>query len=552
MTCDREDLDISETWARIKSAHDSEDVIITVGTGVISAEEEKTMGLVGEHDYAVQQLDDSDGVRKLLLKNPWFNGPELRMAGWSLPGRSRVNLSTAAVCPNAVQGEDVGQTNGLLWVALEDVAQSFESMYLNWNPALFRHRQDHHFAWKIPPAFYTAALTENPQFSICSSTGDSIWILVSRHFSDAELEIARQKTGSMASVSGRLGFMSLLIFDNDGKRVQVGEGWVYRGAFVDSPQTLARFDASPGKPYTVVLDQHGFPLSSYTFTMSLFSSSTLQVRQAVEPMTHATERFGSWTRRTAGGNASHTTYFLNPQFSLTLSQPSPLCLLLCPADRDVHVHVDLVWAGGERATTVRAKDLLVSSGEYRRGCAVADLPRLEPGVYTVVCSTFEAGQQAEFALRVTSMVPVTLKAVPADAAGRLRTSLTAFQIKEGEEKRRASLSVSRLTRACISVRAAPFHGSEQATRHSSVLLIRLSVVHGQGPEETTIAISGDGEYQETTTALRTNEFDLEPDRIRQEGLWLVIESLGARGGRQAIEGDIFSDCDVQIGPWEQC
>lgn len=67
--------------------------------------------------------------------------------------------------------------------------------------------------------------------------------------------------------------------------------------------------------------------------------------------------------------------------------------------------------------------MVSSSGEYRRGCALADVPMLEPGAYTMVCSTFEAGQTAAFAVRVASMAPVTLDPIPADAAGSLRAPL---------------------------------------------------------------------------------------------------------------------------------
>lgn len=71
-----EDLDVDETWVRVKTAHESHDVVVTLGTGRISAEEERLMGLIGEHDYAVEDLDVSDGgTRRLLIKNPWCDAP---------------------------------------------------------------------------------------------------------------------------------------------------------------------------------------------------------------------------------------------------------------------------------------------------------------------------------------------------------------------------------------------------------------------------------------------------------------------------------------------
>lgn len=175
-------------WTRVKNAHDCEDVVITVGTGQISSDEEDSMGLIGEHDYAVLKLDDSSGPRKLLLCNPWRNGPELKMTEWPVSQSDSISLSAAEASDTTKlnRSEDMGP--GLLWVSLEDVAQTFESMYLNWNPSLFRYRQDHHFRWDIPPACFLATLAKNPQFCVTVPSGGLVWILISRHFVDGSLE----------------------------------------------------------------------------------------------------------------------------------------------------------------------------------------------------------------------------------------------------------------------------------------------------------------------------------------------------------------------------
>ncbi|KAH6890297.1 hypothetical protein B0T10DRAFT_315346 [Thelonectria olida] len=548
----REDLDINAIWKRIKGAHDSEDVVVTLGTGRISAEEEDILGLIGEHDYAVMDLDIVDGNRRLLVKNPWSNGPVWKRSDpASTPpdlnlAELQIDLSQSSQGPHRAQ-----PAAGSFWMPLEDVVQHFESMYLNWNPALFAHRQDNHFPWRIPPARFASSLVRNPQYALQCPGGGPVWILISRHFMDAELQIARTRTDSMAAVSRQLGFMSILVFDNKGHRVQVGDGEVYRGPYVDSPQTLARLETSPSKWYTIVLDQHEFPLPEYTFTFSFFSQEPVQVNKAGDAMAHSKEVSGSWTRRTAGGNPACSTYFQNPQFKLRLSQPSPLSVLLSTNNQDVHVHVDLVWAQGKRVTALKSRDLLASSGEYRRGCSVADVLHVDAGVYTVVCSTFDAGQTADFALRVSSMVPVTLEPIPADAAGRLRTPLKPFRLSEGEELRRAPLSVSWLTRMSVTARSVVRPGSQPAAgRSSSTLVIRLSVVHGWAPERTLVAVSGDGEFQEPKAGMRTPELDMEPARIHREGMWLVMESMGTHNVAEDIEVELHSDAPVHVGPWE--
>ncbi|KAM4055400.1 calpain family cysteine protease [Hirsutella rhossiliensis] len=527
----REDLDVDETWARVKAAHESHDVVVTLGTGRISAEEERLMGLIGEHDYAVEDLSLSDGgARRLLIKNPWCDAPLV--------------MGTERLEP---RGSNVHNTT---WMALEDVAQHFESMYLNWNPGLFSHRQDHHFAWEMPPKNLCASLVRNPQYTLVSTAKGPVWVLVSRHFVDAELDIARKRRGSMAAVASELGFMSILVFENQGNRVQVSGGESYRGPYVDSLQTLARLEAGPRQRFTIVVDQQELPLASYTFTVSFFSHAPLEIKAAEEKMSQFQEQSGSWSRRTAGGSSSCSTYYQNPQYRLSISKSTPLSVLLSTDNRDVHVHVDLVWARGGRVTALRARNLVASSGEYRRGCAMAEVLTLEPGHYTLVCSTFEAGQLAAFAVRVSSMAPVTLDALPANAAGMLRTPLTTLNLAQGGGKRRAPLKASWLTRASVSIHGILLPDAEDGGRQASSLLIRVSVVHGRGPEQVTIAASGEGQFLEPAADLRTADFDMEPARIHREGLWLVIECIGSHHVVWAIDGEILSDSPVQVGAWE--
>ncbi|RCI13701.1 hypothetical protein L249_7894 [Ophiocordyceps polyrhachis-furcata BCC 54312] len=528
-----EDLDVEETWARVEAAHKSRDVVVTLGTGRVSTDEERLMGLIGEHDYAVEDLDSSGGVtRKLLIKNPWRDAPLILGAG-----------------KTKSQSSDRDNTT---WITTEDVAQHFETMYLNWNPGLFSYRQDHHFTWEMPPKYLATSLVKNPQYAVSSARGGLMWILVSRHFADAELEIARSRRGSLAAVARQLGFMSILAFDNEGKTAHISGSEMYRGPYVDSPQTLARLQASPGKKYTLVVDQHELPLPKYTLTMTLFSNSPLQVNPAEERMSHVEERTGSWNRRNAGGNSSGSTYNRNPQYRLVLRDPTPLSILLSTDNREVQVHVDLVWARGERVTTVRVKDLVFSSGEYRRGCAIANVPILDPGTYTLVCSTFETGQFATFAIRVSSMSPVVLELLPVEAAGRLRTSLSNFQPVRGEGGARAMLRASWLTRASISVHNVLLPDMANGARHAASLLLRVSIVQGWGPEQVTVAASGGGQFREPTADLRTGDFDMEPVSVtkQQDGMWLVIECIGSHQTVWAVDGEILSDSPIQVGVWE--
>ncbi|KAI1337785.1 hypothetical protein F5Y15DRAFT_143905 [Xylariaceae sp. FL0016] len=558
-----DDVDWNATWKRVKKAYDYGDVVVTLGTGRLSSDEEEAMGLAGEHDYAVLDISEKADHRRLLVKNPWCDGLVWKGVGSSSKGYT----------PDDDE-HPVKLKPGSFWISFDDVTQNFESLYLNWNPSLFTQRQDHHFSWPLPDANMIGSFAHNPQYSFTAATDDQVWILLSRHFQDEELDIALKRTSSstLAAVSNMLGFTSLYIFASDGKRVQLGDKSVYRGPFVDSPQTLAPFEAKKGTSYTVVVASQDLPLPTYSFTLSFFSRSTLNVAPAQHPLKHYTEVQGSWTRRTAGGNSESATYLTNPQFRLALTQAGPLSLLLSTANQDIPVHVDLVWASGQRVTAVTVRDLVGTSGDYRRGCAVADVANVDRGTYTVVCSTFEPGQLGDFTLRVGSDIPCALTPVLADAAGRLRNNLPLLTFRAGETAKRAMLSVARLTKASVVVtrRSSTYSPVQSGTSTPrSHAAVRLTLETGRGPNKHILASTSTGpsaivtsseqvEFREVGLGLRTGEFDVDPRVTRGQGLWLVVETMGtgtgivgdAGGGGEALAVEVLSDGHVAVGAWE--
>lgn len=566
----------------------------------------------------------------MLLKNPWCDGLVWKGYGSSTtinaevypppsPTMSRAPSSQLLPAAGAADGKYRSVAEGMtgtFWISFSDVVQNFESLYLNWNPALFTERQDHHFVWDLPSRAMQRSFAHNPQYSFVAPSSGAVWILLSRHFQDGELPIARrraalQESGSASAASSEephsLGFMSVYIFSHTGgQRVQLPDRPAHQSPFVDSPQTLVRLDARPHTAYTVVVAQEGLPLPRYSFTLSFFSRAALTVARASPPLAHYTELAGSWTRRTAGGNSRTPTFLHNPQYSLTVHSPTPISLLLTTDADDVPVHADLVWAAGRRVThALSVRDIVVSSGEYRRGCALAQAALVEPGTYTVVASTFDPGQLAGFVLRVGSAVPVDLRPVLSDAAGRLRTELPPVIFRCGPgvpgaaaaspRRQRAPLSVVRLTRISVVARSGFLFPSEDAASLSSSAInpttaavdddnsnnmlhspggsssggphtsasgtaspisvpvsVRVSIELGVGPHAHQLAVTGGGEFADASVGgLRLAEVDLDPDAARTAGgLWLVVEQMGTHRDCQGIQVDVLSDGRVGVGPWE--
>ena len=89
-------------------------------------------------------------------------------------------------------------------------------------------------------------------------------------------------------------------------------------------------------------------------------------------------------------------------------------LLLLESRDELSIHIKIVWGGGRRVATVTNKDTIAESGEYRRGCALAEKRGLEPGDYTIVTSTFERGQVGDFVLTVIGSKEIGLEIIRAE------------------------------------------------------------------------------------------------------------------------------------------
>ncbi|KAH8602410.1 hypothetical protein B0O99DRAFT_680535 [Bisporella sp. PMI_857] len=533
-----DELQPEHLWHRVFRSFGFGDAMITLGTGKLSRKEERELGLAGEHDYAVLDMKEVGLQRLLLIKNPWCDG--MVWKGARIATEDTAPQDWAGELHQALPSTDF-TSPGTFWMNFEAVVQNFESLYLNWNPGLFTKRQDHHFSWKIPTITTPGSFTYNPQYAVNSLSKGTVWVLLSRHFANGELEIAKQRSKAFAGTSSSLGFISLYVFEANGQRVHLSDDAIHRGAFVDSPQTLARLELSPATPLTIVVAHHDLPLPKYSFTLSFFSRSSLTVSPAVDALLHCTTHLGSWTSRTAGGNASAASYPLNPQFSISIPSNTDISLLLETDASDLAVHVKMVWGNGERITTVTSKDILGGSGDYRRGCALASLRNVQPGKYTIVCSTFEPGQLGSFTLRIGSSIPCVVRPVPSESAGRLSLQLPRLTFHAPTDRMLAPISANRLTKLRFVARSPP----------PSRTMLKISIERGQGPNKTILAVSGtpNAEFSDAPMGIRTPDLDIGPDTGRNGGLWLVLERLGGRNGPDEADVEVLSEAPVSIGVW---
>ena len=529
------------------------DVLITLGTGTLTSNEEEGLGLAGEHDYAVIAMKELEGQQLFLVKNPWSDGTVWK--GHIYRGNAMIENAKGFqdLCildmPPTSTVDTESLAPGTFWMGLNDIFQSFESMYLNWNPRLFSHREDIHFRWNLAGSCSPeGSFVSNPQYKVRSSVGGTVWVLLSRHFTSRDETSDKGPSLSVKGDTVENGFISLYAFDRNGERVISSDDAAVHGPYVDAPNTLLKLELPARRGYTIVISGQGLPRTVNTFTLSVFSLDSLSLVKAHDKYTHTALQHGMWTTLTAGGNASSSSYHANPQFSLHLVVTSNVAILLENFRECYPVHVKLVWANGEQICSIKTRDIVGDSGEYRKGYAFAEIQDVQAGVYTIVCSTFEQGQLGRFTLRVSSMSACAVNRILAATAGRFVTKVKSALLAPGSEYLSAPLISHRLNRISISARS---RVEDSRSDKSTKGFLKLGIHHGQPPSKRSVAVSKDDEPLDGPGGTWIRDVDIEPSMCEDGGLCLVLERLECSALQTAeyVDIEIFSDCPIIVGDW---
>ncbi|KAK6442886.1 cysteine protease [Oleoguttula sp. CCFEE 5521] len=561
-----DDLEPDVFWRKTLAAFNYGDVMVTMGTGKISARAEREIGLAGEHDYAVIDMRDVDGQRLFLIKNPWCEGTSWRgRFKESKTKRTKQGENELALLSLLDDDDEPVQSTrdllnadeqlspGTFWMDLDNVIQYFESIYLNWNPGLFAHRQDVHFAWdhSDPAAAYGpfTSLRAHPQFAIKPQESGTVWVLLCRHFRNVD---DGEDTGIRPHEIDINGFISLQSFSSNGCRVLLPDAVVEQSCFVDSPQILLKLDScEAGKSVTVMPGAQELPPVYHTFTLSAFSNSAFAMQEASDSLPYSQTLSSAWTKDTAGGNAHSAAYSTNPQFSVSISQKSALSLLLESDNADHNVHLKLVHGKGQRVRSVRNRDIVVDSKDYRRRCCLAEIPQLDAGTYTIICSTFEPQQLSKFTLLVQSSVPAQVTLIPRAGAGRLSMPLRPARLSPDSTRLAAPLRPLRLVNLYGVARQFQTPSTAQQSPKSTSML-KLSIELGHGSRKEVLLVSSDDEFADGSAGgVQTPEIDLRPEMLRMGDLWLVLETMYAPQQLESFVVELFLDQPggVEVGAW---
>lgn len=531
-------------WDRLYKAFEYGDVLITMGTGKLTETEEESMGLVGEHDYAVLAMKELEDRKLMLIKNPWAEGTVWKGdVNYGQPSGSTIDLQHIL----STNGKSLAP--GTFWMDLNDVFQSFESIYLNWNPGLFSHREDVHFSWNLGGTQkHASSFRANPQYKVFSGAGGVVWVLLSRHFRSRDQAMGGELGESASMEVDDRGYISLYAHANNGERVYRSDGALLRGHYVDSPNTLLKLDIPVNTAYTITVSEQALPQSIYHCTLSAFSRKPLLIEEAKDRYSHYVLQQGAWTHSTFGGNASSAIYHIDPQYSVRLLERSDLSLSLESENDNLPVHVKLVWSQGKSMASIKRRDIVGDSGEYQNGYAFTELRNVEAGVYTIVCSTFDQGQLGKFSVRIGSTSKCNVDRVLAPDAGRLAYRIEPAIFGNGNDRFLAPLTLGRITRLFMTA----LRNSQSTVKTGPRSSLRLALEYGQRPSKQILAVSCDDEFVDTHIGVRTPDVDVQPSLHHTEGLWIVIERLGRTGLQQDLERidvEVLSDAPIEVGKW---
>ncbi|BFZ60772.1 cysteine protease [Saitoella coloradoensis] len=484
-------VESDDMWTSLLKAWQRGDVLVTLGTGKMSAEDERRLGLVGDHCYAVVDMRESAGRRHVLVKNPWNHDESgtVHTNGWT------EELSEARPEPS----------QGMFWINWDSLPRFFVGLNLNWNPCLHPYRQDVHFTVDVTDR--DDHYIDRQQYVLRNHTGSiqSVLVLLSRHYLSKD-----DPTGDIA----------LQVFDSDGEKVYGMVRPLKTTSYQDTFQTLLRLDIPSRKAYTVIPTFKRFPVGHRcSFTLSAFSVTELsEFTEARDRYPLSVERFGEWTKKTSGGR---NTPGVNLQYALRLDCSGDLLLCLSAEEGCGPVHVAIIWGGGKRVERISRREILADSGEFTPKNIIVQIPDVPAGTFTVMLSTFDAGRVGKFTLLVKSNVAVSVEPVRDSWAGKMNRTVEGGW-KGSATVQRHSVNVARLT-------SASFHISTTSNYVQASLTLRGQV------------LVSSGRFMEG--AARLPQFDLQGGQNYE----LLIERMGNAVERSEYVIEVLSDSSVTIG-----
>ncbi|KAF8608405.1 cysteine proteinase [Ceratobasidium sp. AG-I] len=385
------DFQREKNWKRIYDGFVNGKALVTLGTGeTVTGEGRWKDILIAAHNYAIVGLEDDGAVQNLKVSNPW-------------------------------RRTDASEGGGMLTISWGLVCNLFESVYLNWDPAMFAHNKVIHGLWREHTAETGEHAASNHHYrlrytdpaAVTDREPQEVWILLTRH---------------VVSKTTQADFIALHHFSHGeaGKLLRADQV-PNKCTYSDSPHVLTRIKGMPSKEAVslVACREGSGPDTGYT--LSIYSHASVEIEAVTHVLGYIKTLKGAFNNKTAGGNASLASFMNNPQYRVQIgaggSQNAgaggrkrvPVKLTVEGA-RKLPLNVKLVWSGGQRVSDVVVGDIALDSGTYTFGLACVE-GEVQVGDYTLVVSTFEAGQIGDYTIRVECDAPIEVTQLLAEGAG---------------------------------------------------------------------------------------------------------------------------------------
>ncbi|KAI0827990.1 hypothetical protein BC628DRAFT_1432146 [Trametes gibbosa] len=378
-----------KTWSRLAEGYHSGNCVLTLGTGEKLPSGGVSVRLLPAHCYAVIGIRN-DEHRSFTVFDPWVH-------------------SLARNHPQRGAAED-----RVFEISWDEACNLFDGIYLSWDAALFKEQLTFHgipgnvLVYSLILSLVASHYRGQLKLDAGGSLEDVVWLQLTRHVrshrGNAEYISLSAQGGS--DVGG-----SSLGRDVLSTKVRT------LGQYTNASHVLVRTTLSAADVLTFVAsyegdcDDVGFTVTAYTNSKCSWVNGP--ARRPYSRIVRTLSIEGAFTQKSAGGNHTYPSYYLNPQYHLRVHPPAggpsargvrdakaDISLSL-RGDRQVPMNLTLVWSQGERINELGHNDLALSSGSYSYGHALA-AGQIPPGDYTLVVSAFEPRHTGKFDLRVES------------------------------------------------------------------------------------------------------------------------------------------------------
>lgn len=363
------------------------------------------MGIFQNHAYGILDAQEVQGNKLLRLRNPW--GKEEWNGAWSDDSKewtdellNHFNYS--------------GENDGTFFMEFSDWCNEF-------NQCLCAHILD--AKWTVQkfggrwqkPNFAGGCINQptwmkNPQYRIKSPISCEVIISLTH----TNLRHKLQKSVSEYQAAG----VTVLHRDQkDNHRQEVLKSRAQVKAiskFVNIREALASFEVEANEEYSVIVSSY-LPNYEGNWNIRFCSQGPLEATHLTTTSSMTAVR-GAWQGLTAGGCPNHLTWHRCPQYLLTVTKEMDATISIVQeriGDSFLnHIGFHVFTAHPEKKSVLDPSTSIYEC-KYQNASTVSGTVHLKEGVYNVVATTFEPGQEGKFGM-VVQPAAASLKPIEND------------------------------------------------------------------------------------------------------------------------------------------